>query len=230
MRSWLGLQVPIYHGQCTSAVSLQAGPTVRSSPRFAALRSAITSSILEDFQTAREVSVKVGDGRTAGSAGCQCVCDAIQGRTPSIKLRGAGAQIMHCAGMPHDSCRMSHLPRLHERRSSSRTAKCGSLAAPGTQPPLQPATTTSCASGESCASPSAHSCQQQDGCSSLRSAAPQQLAGSTLRPLTTSLLWLRIWRCRRDLGMQKRWREQLDKMKTALAAGCLQVGLHSACH
>lgn len=33
-----------------------------------------------------------------------------------------------------------------------------------------------------------------------------------------------LMRIRRDLGLQKRWREQLDKMKTSLAAGCLQVG------
>lgn len=39
---------------------LQAGPIVRASPRFAAVRSAVTASVLEDFQLAREVALKVG--------------------------------------------------------------------------------------------------------------------------------------------------------------------------
>ena len=37
-----------------------------------------------------------------------------------------------------------------------------------------------------------------------------------------------LMRIRKDLGLQKRWREQLDKMKSGLGVGCLQVRVPGA--
>lgn len=158
---------------------LQAGPIVRASVRFAALRTAVNASILEDYSSAKEVALKVS---SRGDRGQQ-----------QNRVNDCYAQSACCSYTP---CSLVFWAPVSSQRHL--------LPIPPFQPPAPP-----------------HTCKHSQELDQYR---PVWEFGRTWDPTAyDSGPSLSLMRIRRELGMQKRWREQLEKMKSVLAAGCLQV-------